>query len=183
MKVITSSQELTKYVDNVLQQGNTIGFVPTMGALHAGHISLIQTSLAQTNVCIASIFVNPTQFNNATDFAKYPITTAQDTALLETAGCHVLFLPNVQEVYPNGLENLKKYEIGDLEILLEGEFRPGHFQGVCNVLDNLFTIVKPTMVFMGLKDFQQCAVVARLLQITNSEVQLIPCATLRETDG
>jgi pantoate--beta-alanine ligase len=183
MIIFKTAVDLIKYIDNQLVEKKTIGFVPTMGALHQGHISLIASSKKHSNITIASIFVNPTQFNNANDFAKYPITTAQDIALLELADCDVLYLPSVQEVYPNGTENLNHYDLGAIETLLEGEFRPGHFQGVCNVLDNLFKVIKPHMVFMGLKDYQQCAVVAKLLQLTNSSTVLMPCETLREADG
>jgi pantoate--beta-alanine ligase len=183
MIIFKTHKDIAKYIDNQLVIGKTIGFVPTMGALHQGHISLVEASNKAMDITITSIFVNPTQFNNTTDFAKYPITTNQDIALLEAAKCDVLYLPTVEQVYPNGVHNLKQYNLESIETLLEGAFRPGHFQGVCNVLDNLFTTIKPHQVFMGLKDFQQCAVVGKLLALTNSTTQLVTCATLRETSG
>ncbi len=183
MIVFKTHKDLVKYIDNQLLSNKSIGYVPTMGALHKGHISLVEISKKASDITICSIFVNPTQFNNTTDFAKYPITTAQDIALLQAAHCDALYLPSVNEVYPNGTDKLNIYPLGEIETLLEGEFRPGHFQGVCNVLDNLFNAIKPHKVFMGLKDFQQCAVVAKLLELTKSQIQLVPCETLREPDG
>ena len=163
----------------------TIGFVPTMGALHKGHVSLIQASKQQTQLTVCSIFVNPTQFNNASDFEKYPITIADDIRLLELAGCDVLFLPSVTEIYPHGLENKSHYDLGFLETVLEGPTRPGHFQGVCMVMERLLSIVQPRHLFMGLKDYQQCMVVKRLLYLKNWEqqIQFHGCPTLREPDG
>ena len=142
--------ELQKYRN--LDQ--TIGFVPTMGALHTGHISLINKAISQNNITVCSIFVNPTQFNNATDLQKYPITLEKDIDKLEKAGCHILFLPSVEEMYPTG-EASKHYELGMLENILEGSFRPGHFQGVCIIVDKLLNAVKPTNLYLGRKDYQQ----------------------------
>ena len=177
------------HLQNFLQQAKskqtTIGFVPTMGALHKGHVSLIQASKQQTQLTVCSIFVNPTQFNNASDFEKYPITIADDIRLLELAGCDVLFLPSVTEIYPHGLENKSHYDLGFLETVLEGPTRPGHFQGVCMVMERLLSIVQPRHLFMGLKDYQQCMVVKRLLYLKNWEqqIQFHGCPTLREPDG
>jgi pantoate--beta-alanine ligase len=159
------------------------GFVPTMGALHQGHISLIRQSRENSSVTVVSIFVNPRQFNDPADFAKYPITLEKDIRMLEEAGCDLLFLPNIEEIYPDGWRNPEQYDLGSLETLLEGYYRPGHFQGVCQVVHRLLDLVKPSAIFMGQKDYQQCLVVSRLIEIKNLQVQLHTCPTLRESDG
>ena len=164
-------------------KGNQIGFVPTMGALHSGHLSLIDASRKANPVTVASIFVNPTQFNDPRDFEKYPVTIEKDIELLETAGADVLFLPSVAEVYPGGTGQLQHYDLGYLETVLEGKYRPGHFQGVCNVMQRLLDRVQPDNLYMGQKDYQQCMVVKRLLQLMDSPIRLYPCPTLREPDG
>jgi pantoate--beta-alanine ligase len=160
-----------------------IGFVPTMGALHDGHIALIDRSKKDTAITVCSIFVNPTQFNNPGDYQKYPNTIEQDIVRLETAGCDALFLPSIAEMYPQGTAGLEQYDLGYLETLLEGKFRPGHFQGVCQVMFRLLSMVQPHKLFMGQKDYQQCMVVSRLLQLMQSPTELITCPTLREADG
>jgi pantoate--beta-alanine ligase len=154
-----------------------------MGALHNGHIALIDQSKKNTGVTVCSIFVNPTQFNNPSDFQLYPNTIEKDIVKLEAAGCDALFLPDIAEMYPRGTTNLEHYDLGYLETLLEGKFRPGHFQGVCQVMNRLLTMVQPHKLFMGQKDYQQCMVVNRLLQLMQSPIQLITCPTLREADG
>jgi len=159
------------------------GFVPTMGALHEGHISLIRQSKINSSITVASIFVNPSQFNDQADFAKYPVTLEKDIRMLEECGCDILFLPGVEEIYPDGWRNPESYDLGSLENLLEGTYRPGHFQGVCQVVHRLLDIVKPAAIFMGQKDFQQCMVVKRLIELKNLPVQLHTCPTLREPDG
>ncbi|MBA4198390.1 MAG: pantoate--beta-alanine ligase [Chitinophaga sp.] len=162
----------------------TIGFVPTMGALHNGHISLIEKSKLEADITVCSIFVNPTQFNDSKDFEKYPVTIEEDIYQLETAGCDILFLPSVDEIYPHGLALKKVYALGELENILEGKFRPNHFQGVCQVVEKLLEIVQPHQIFMGQKDYQQCMVVKKLLQlIDNTTTQLILSATQREQSG
>jgi pantoate--beta-alanine ligase len=167
------------------ESGHSIGFVPTMGALHEGHISLIEESRKINEITVCSIFVNPTQFNNRTDFEKYPETIKEDILALETASCDVLYLPSVDEIYPDGLENLARFDLGILESVFEGKYRPGHFQGVCNVVDRLLSHVEPNNLYMGQKDFQQCMVIQRLLGITGriERTRLIVCPTLREADG
>lgn len=163
--------------------GKTLGFVPTMGALHQGHLSLIRQSVAGNDLTVCSIFVNPTQFNNAADFQHYPKTIEQDMEQLLQGGCDVLFLPSVSEIYPAGYQ-AKHYELGVIETLLEGAFRPGHFQGVCQVIDRLLKLVEPHRLYMGQKDYQQCMVVSRLLELTGRAApQLIIANTLREADG
>lgn len=162
---------------------NPIGFVPTMGALHNGHITLIEQAAVNSDFVVCSIFVNPTQFNNPADFAKYPITLEKDILMLEKAGADMLFLPLVSELYPAGIENLERYDLGYLETVMEGSFRPGHFQGVCQVMSRLIRAVGPDKLFMGQKDYQQCMVVKRLLEIMKSPVEFITCPTVREADG
>ncbi len=159
------------------------GFVPTMGALHKGHISLLKEAQLQASFTIVSIFVNPSQFNDPADYEKYPVTLNHDIRELEQAGCNLLFLPGLDEIYPEGWQAKELYELGSLENLLEGYYRPGHFQGVCQVVHRLLDIVKPHALFMGQKDFQQCMVVARLINLKNLPVQLHTCPTLRESDG
>ncbi len=159
------------------------GFVPTMGALHEGHLSLIKQAKEKSDITICSIFVNPTQFNDPKDFEKYPKTIEQDIEMLVKTGCDILFLPTVQEIYPSGTANIPHYELGYLETVLEGKYRPGHFQGVCQVVDRLLEIVKPDFLFLGQKDFQQCLVVQKLIEIKKINTKLIIGGTLREKDG
>lgn len=158
------------------------GFVPTMGALHVGHISLITKAKSANDLVICSIFVNPTQFNNVSDLEKYPKTLEADIDKLEAAGCDVLFLPSVSEMYKEGIEN-KHYELGYLETILEGKYRPGHFQGVSIIVDKLLLAVMPDVLYMGRKDYQQCMVVETMMEIEKHKVILEICDTMRETDG
>ena len=157
--------------------------MPTLGALHAGHISLIDISKKSTDLTVCSIFVNPTQFNDPKDFQKYPITLEKDITLLENASTDVLFLPDVSEMYPEGTTNLEHYDLGRLETILEGKYRPGHFQGVCQVMRRLLELVKPNHLFMGQKDYQQCMVVQRLIGLMGWNIHLHPCPIIREPDG
>ncbi|PZR25174.1 MAG: pantoate--beta-alanine ligase [Citrobacter freundii] len=177
--------ELRNHLDKQRKSGKKTGFAPTMGALHDGHISLLNASKKENDVSVVSIFVNPTQFNDPKDFAKYPVTIEKDISLLEAAGCDILFLPSVEEIYPAGQMLKKKYELGYLEDLLEGKFRPGHFQGVCQVVHRLLEIVLPDNLYMGQKDYQQCMVVKKLLELTGLEktIQLKIAPTLREQSG
>ncbi len=175
--------DLTSWLDQRRKEGKSIGFVPTLGALHAGHISLIDISKNATPITVCSIFVNPTQFTDPKDFQKYPITLEKDILLLETAGADALFLPEVGELYPGGTTGLEKYDLGSLENILEGKYRPGHFQGVCQVMRRLLDIVRPDHLFMGQKDYQQCMVVRRLLELMGAATQLHPAPIIREKDG
>lgn len=161
----------------------SIGFVPTMGALHPGHIRLIEICSAKTDVSVCSIFVNPTQFNDKKDLEKYPRTIEKDIQMLANAGCDVLFLPDTREIYPQPATT--HYNLGYLEQLFEGSARPGHFQGVCQVVDRLFAIIKPDETFFGQKDFQQCMVVQRLIDLNPAfqNIKLNIEDTIREADG
>lgn len=162
-----------------------IGFVPTMGALHKGHISLIDAARKENDLVVASIFVNPTQFNDPEDFKKYPVTLDKDIAMLEAHGCDVLFLPLVNEIYPDGTSRLPHYDLGFLETILEGKYRPGHFQGVCQVVHRLLQIVLPQNLYLGQKDYQQCMVIKKLVGLIglDNKVRINICPTLREPDG
>jgi pantoate--beta-alanine ligase len=183
MIIFKKQTELTRHLETQKTAGIEIGFIPTMGALHNGHLSLMERSKKKAGITVCSIFINPTQFNDPKDFQKYPVTIEKDIYLLEKNGVDILFLPAVDEIYTDGTDNLEHYELGYLETILEGKFRPGHFQGVCQVMFRLLEIVKPDFLFMGQKDYQQCMVVKRLLEIMKSNIQFITCETLRETDG
>lgn len=163
--------------------GHRVGFVPTMGALHQGHVSLIQRAKAETSLVMCSIFVNPTQFNDPEDLKKYPRNTAWDVKLLTTAGCDVLFLPSTQEIYPPGLKTGLSLDFGSLEEVMEGIFRPGHFDGVAQVVKRLLDIVQPHRLYMGQKDYQQFTIVASMLEQLDSDIELVMCPIVREADG
>lgn len=184
MILFRKTNDLSRYLESVRKTGQTIGFVPTMGALHEGHLSLIRRSKEEAGLTVCSIFVNPTQFNDPTDFEKYPITLGADIQLLEKEGCEVLFLPTREEIYPLGTKDLPTYDLGFLETVWEGPHRPGHFQGVCQVVDILLTAVNPDLLFLGQKDYQQCQVIERLRVLTGRtdlKIRIIP--TLREAHG
>jgi pantoate--beta-alanine ligase len=183
MIIYKQTLPLQNHLQKLRQSGNKIGFVPTMGALHKGHVSLIQQSNAVCDVTMCSIFVNPVQFNDMKDFEKYPVTIEQDIFLLEKEKTGILFMPSVEEIYPEGLEAKFSYDLGDLETLLEGFYRPGHFQGVCRVMHKLLDIVKPNDLFMGQKDYQQCMVVKKIIQTFNISTQLHIVSTQREENG
>ena len=162
-----------------------VGFVPTMGALHTGHLSLVGQAKEQNEIVVCSIFVNPTQFNDPEDFRKYPVTLEKDILMFEETGCDFLFIPSVEEIYPNGTDHLKHYELGFIETVLEGKFRPGHFQGVCQVMHRLLEIVLPNNLYLGQKDYQQCMVIKKLIELIglNDKIKINICPTLREIDG
>jgi pantoate--beta-alanine ligase len=185
MVIIKTARDLQGHLDKYRQKGKSIGFAPTMGALHDGHLSLLKTSKSQNEVTGCSIFVNPAQFNDPKDFEKYPSTLEQDIFKLESAGCDVLFLPTVEEMYPDGITNKKHYDLGYLDTLLEGKFRPGHFQGVCMAVARLLEIVSPDNLYLGQKDFQQCMVIKRLIELMGKENQVRTniCPIVRERDG
>ena len=164
------------------QKGRKIGFVPTMGALHDGHLSLIREALNENDTVVSSIFVNPTQFNNINDLINYPRMPETDLAMLNDAGCQYVFLPETNEIYQPG-ESLLDIDFGYLEKTMEGYFRPGHFKGVATVVDKLFRIISPSKAYFGEKDFQQLAIIWRMVQIMKHTVEIIGCPTLRESDG
>lgn len=182
MLLVKSIYEINKYIQNQRETGVSIGFVPTMGALHAGHLSLIRNSKSHCDRTICSIFVNPTQFNDPADFQQYPITIEADIRQLEQSGCDVLFLPSVEAIYPSDYVK-NQYQLGSLETILEGKYRPGHFQGVCQVVDRLLGIVKPDELFLGRKDYQQCMVITELIRQTGLPVKTTIVPTMRETSG
>jgi pantoate--beta-alanine ligase len=181
LKNFTKKAELQQYIDLLRQDGTSIGFVPTMGALHAGHLSLIKQAQQKCDVVVCSIFVNPTQFNDPKDLEIYPRPIADDIAKLEHTGCDVLFNPDVTEMYV--ADESWHLEIGELESLLEGKFRPGHYQGVTQVVFKLFDIVKPDFAFFGQKDFQQFLVINRMIDLLDLPEQLVMCPIEREPDG
>ncbi|HUS01760.1 MAG TPA: pantoate--beta-alanine ligase, partial [Chitinophagaceae bacterium] len=183
MIILKHAEDVSSRVKKMRDAGSSIGFVPTMGALHQGHVSLLQKSKQACAVTVSSLFINPTQFNNADDFKKYPATPEQDIYTLEKNGCDILFLPGIKEMYPGGIDPKKHFDLGYLENILEGKFRPGHFQGVCQVVKRLLEIVAPTHLFMGQKDYQQCMVIKRLLEVENFNIELIISPTLREKSG
>ena len=185
MDVIRNASALTKQVDFYKSKHKRIGFAPTMGALHEGHRSLLAASKQQTDVTICSIFVNPAQFNDPKDYKKYPVMLDHDLAILESAGIDIAFAPSVEEMYPDGLDNLEHYAIGPLENILEGKYRPGHFQGVCQIMARLLRLTRPNVLFMGQKDFQQCMVINKLLSLMKAELTTLLqiCPTVREPDG
>lgn len=185
MLIFHRAHQLHNYLSSERKKGKHIGFAPTMGALHKGHLSLIEESKKNCDINVCSIFVNPTQFNSASDFEKYPITLKADTELLLNADCTILFLPAAKEIYPNGTADLTVYDLGFLDTVLEGPARPGHFQGVCQVMESLLAIVMPHHLFMGSKDYQQCMVVKRLIELKKwkHQIQFHVCPTLREADG
>ena len=185
MIIVKKAKDLQVYLDDRRKQKQSIGFVPTMGALHDGHISLLKFCVDENQVTVCSIFVNPAQFNDLNDFQKYPLTLDQDIYKLETNGCDILFLPDVEEIYPDGIDKKKHYDLGYLETILEGEFRPGHFQGVCMAVERLLQLVQPDTLYLGQKDFQQCLIIIKLIKIMDLEekIKIRICPILREQDG
>lgn len=183
MKVYKTVRHLRNYLEKQRSLGKSIGFVPTMGALHQGHISLINKSNKNSDITICSIFVNPTQFNVAADLDKYPRTLENDSRMLKEAGCDVIFTPNVNEMYPKNEDNTFEIDFGPLERVMEGEHRPGHFAGVAQVLKRFLDIVNPSAMYMGQKDYQQFTIVRELLKRLKSKTKLVMGETIREEDG
>ncbi|MCR9288347.1 MAG: pantoate--beta-alanine ligase [Bacteroidetes bacterium] len=175
--------DLKKYLQTQKSTGKSIGFAPTMGALHEGHLSLIKRTKEENDCSVCSIFVNPTQFNEASDLEKYPQTPEKDIDLLISVGCDVLFMPNPEEVYPKGQLSDLKLDFGNLDKVMEGEHRPGHFEGVAQVVNRLLEIVEPDRLYMGQKDFQQFTIIQRMLVLTNSNTYLRVCPIVREEHG
>ncbi len=181
MQVLKSKNELVSLIDSYKKEGKTIGFVPTMGALHNGHLSLVKECKKNSDITVVSIFVNPTQFNDLEDLKRYPRTLDKDTELLRTVGCDLVFAPTVDEIYPE--PDTRKFDFGYLESVMEGALRPGHFNGVGQVVSRLFDIVRPDKAFFGMKDFQQVAIIKNMVKQLNYNIQIIPCPIVREENG
>ena len=182
MKVLKSKKTLVDYIERHKEMGKKIGFAPTMGALHQGHLSLYEAAKHENDEVISSIFVNPTQFNNPDDFQKYPKTLEIDLELLEKAKIDAVYIPNVEEMYPDGL-NSKKYDFEGLENEMEGKYRPGHFDGVGTIVEELFRQVQPHNAYFGEKDYQQLAIIKKMIEKTKLPVKIHGVPTLREEDG
>lgn len=184
MVIFKKVKDIEEYLIAKKEEGKKVHFVPTMGALHEGHISLINAAKTNDSLIVASIFINPTQFNDKSDFENYPVSKSEDIALLTEASCDVLFIPPTAEIYPNDHIAVFAYELGKLENILEGEHRPGHFKGVSQVVSRLLEIINPDAVYFGQKDYQQCMVIKALLgQSSTMKPDLIICPTVREDDG
>lgn len=185
MKIIRTVREIEDYVAHERYNGHSIGLVPTMGALHEGHMSLVERSVADNGVTVVSLFVNPTQFNNPRDLATYPRQEEDDFRLLARAGVDAVFAPTPEEMYPGWPEPepAKTYDLGPVAEVMEGKFRPGHFQGVAQVVHRLFELTRPDRAYFGEKDFQQIAVINRMVETEGLKVQIIPCPIKRGDDG
>ena len=181
MEIINSIVALQNALYAPRKTGKRIGLVPTMGALHDGHASLIRRSVKDCDVTVVSVFLNPTQFNDQNDLARYPRTLEADCALAETCGADIVFAPSVKEIYPT--PDTRTFAFPPVTTVMEGAYRPGHFNGVCQVVSRLFYIVKPQRAYFGEKDWQQIAVIKRLVTFINSPVEIIECPTIREKDG
>ena len=189
MQIITTKSELTLQVENNIRQGKTIGFVPTMGALHNGHASLIQTACQENDLCFVSVFVNPTQFNNVEDLNKYPRNLQKDAELLMSLGVHFVFAPTPEEMYePEEMNRPFQFDFNGLDQVMEGKMRPGHFNGVVQVVSRLFDLVRPTRAYFGEKDFQQLAIIRHMVERSSlatrfQGIQIIGCPIVREDNG
>ena len=189
MQIITTKSELTRQVAACIRQNKTIGFVPTMGALHEGHASLVRRACSENEICFVSIFVNPTQFNNAEDLQKYPRTLEQDAQLLESLGVHFIFAPTPEEMYTEEeMETSFSFDFNGLDEVMEGKMRPGHFNGVVQVVSRLFELVRPTRAYFGEKDFQQLAIIRHMVERSSlashfEDLHIIGCPIVRETSG
>ena len=181
MKLIHTVQELRTELDAQRLAGKKIGFVPTMGALHEGHASLVKLAVAENDVVVVSDFVNPTQFNDKNDLLKYPRTLEADCELLEKVGAHYVFAPSVEEIYPE--PDTRQFSYAPLDTVMEGKFRPGHFNGVCQVVSKLFMMVEPHCAYFGEKDFQQLAIIREMVKQMNFPIRIVGCPIVRESDG
>ncbi|HEV7230057.1 MAG TPA: pantoate--beta-alanine ligase [Bacteroidia bacterium] len=183
MRTLQTIPELQNQLADLRKKGRQIGFVPTMGALHPGHISLIERAKAENGIVVCSIFVNPTQFNDPKDLERYPRTPEKDAGMLQEAGCDLLFTPEIKEMYPSGMVQKNPLNLGMLDKVMEGRHRPGHFEGVIQIVGRLFEIVGPDRAYFGQKDFQQVAVIREMVRQTGSPVEIIACPILREPNG
>ncbi|HBO27311.1 pantoate--beta-alanine ligase [Culturomica sp.] len=181
MKVIYTKNELFSLIEGYKKEGKCVGFVPTMGALHNGHLSLVKACKNSCDIAVTSVFVNPTQFNDPEDLKRYPRTPEKDAELLRTAGCDLVFMPSVEEIYPE--KDTRKFNFGYLETVMEGAKRPGHFNGVGQVVSRLFDIVQPHKAFFGMKDFQQVAIIKNMVNQLKYNIEIIPCPIVREESG
>ena len=181
MELIQTIRELRSKLDELRKEGKTIGLVPTMGALHAGHASLVKRAVAENDVVVVSDFVNPTQFNDKDDLAKYPRTLDADCRLLESCGAAFVFAPSVEEIYPE--PDTRTFSYAPLDTVMEGKYRPGHFNGVCQIVSKLFLIVEPTRAYFGEKDFQQLAIIREMVRRYPFDLQIVGCPIVREADG
>lgn len=181
MIIIRTLEELSELINSAEYRNSTVGFVPTMGALHEGHGSLITASKNDNQLVICSIFVNPTQFNKVEDLEKYPRKEKEDVAILEKLGCDFLFMPSSEEIYKN--YQFEGIDLKELETVMEGKYRPGHFQGVCQIVYRLFDLVNPTRAYFGLKDFQQVAVIKYMNSFFKLPIEIVACPTIREENG
>lgn len=181
MRVVKTISELKSLISGYKQENKTVGLVPTMGALHAGHKSLVDRARKENDIVVVSVFVNPTQFNNKQDLATYPRTEERDCALLEAAGCDVVFMPAVEEVYPE--PDNRQFDLGAVAKVMEGAHRPGHFNGVAQIVSKLFGFVEPDRAYFGEKDFQQIAVIRKMVQLEGFKLQIVACPIKREDDG
>ena len=183
IQVIETHEELKKQLDKYRAEGKKIGFVPTLGALHNGHASLVTKSVRKADITVASIFVNPTQFNESTDLDKYPRTFEADKKLLQDYQCDIIFFPSVQTVYPNGTKDKPEIDLKGLDLVMEGAFRPGHFDGVVQVVKRLLDLVEPDFLMMGQKDFQQFSIIQYMLDYFSMKTKLVVCPIIREKSG
>lgn len=181
MQRIERISDLREAVKLLREGGKQVGLVPTMGALHEGHLSLVNTAKSNCDIVVVSTFVNPTQFNDPHDYKTYPRTPKEDAELLRSAGVDILFAPSEEEVYPE--PDTRQFDLGNVGAVMEGPRRPGHFNGVCQIVSKLFDFVEPDLAFFGEKDFQQIAVIRRMLEITGQNVKIFPCPIVREADG
>lgn len=181
MRVVKTISELKSLISGYKQENKTVGLVPTMGALHAGHKSLVDRARKENDIVVVSVFVNPTQFNNKQDLVTYPRTEERDCALLEAAGCDVVFMPAVEEVYPE--PDNRQFDLGAVAEVMEGAHRPGHFNGVAQIVSRLFGFVEPDRAYFGEKDFQQIAVIRKMVQLEGFKLQIVACPIKREDDG
>lgn len=181
MEIIRTVRRLSEAVEARRTSGRSIGLVPTMGALHAGHRSLVERARKDNDIVVVSVFVNPTQFNNPDDLRTYPRTEEADCRLLEACGVDYVFIPSVEEIYPE--PDTRIFDLGPVAEVMEGAMRPGHFNGVAQIVSKLFALTKPTRAYFGEKDFQQIAVIKRMVELEGFELEIVPCPIVREADG
>ena len=181
MKIYKTTKGLENALQKLRAESKSIGLVPTMGALHAGHLSLVKRCVEENDVCVVSVFVNPTQFNNQTDLEKYPRTLEADAALLAGAKCTIMFAPSVKQIYPK--PDTRVFDFGQLDKVMEGVHRPGHFNGVGQVVSRLFDIVKPGKAYFGEKDYQQLAIIRKMVKDYKYPIEIVGCPIVREKDG